>query len=145
VDSYIGRCVSRLRSGGDARTDAPQELISPKIYEAVRATLEVRAEYGSLLSNPSLLYGFLLHLRNVLRRLENNVRIQASAVIVTLWCFRAPVVRRVLEHVPLPGMIGVQVLRVAGGALVMVHHEDLLPDYFALLPDFFSTISISTS
>jgi transcriptional regulator with AAA-type ATPase domain/transcriptional regulatory protein LevR len=75
VDSYIGRCISRLRSSADAKLLHPEKLLPPPVFEAVGSVLS-NGDYKYMMQNQSLLYGFLLHLRNVLSRLSNHVPIR---------------------------------------------------------------------
>ena len=77
VDSYIGRCISRLRSGADAKLLHPEKLLAPPVFEAVSNALS-GGDYRYMMQNQSLLYGFLLHLRNVLSRLSNRVPVRYS-------------------------------------------------------------------
>lgn len=77
VDSYIGRCISRLRSSADAKLLHPEKLLPPPVFEAVDSILS-NGDYKYIMQNQSLLYGFLLHLRNVLSRFSNHVPIRYS-------------------------------------------------------------------
>ena len=48
------------------------------------------------------------------------------------WSLGAPTLARVVATFGLPSLIGIQAFRVIGGTLLLLHHQRLLPDYFAL-------------
>ncbi|MEM1484110.1 sigma 54-interacting transcriptional regulator [Oscillospiraceae bacterium PP1C4] len=76
VGSYISHCVSRLRAGGDAQIDALKEMVPEEVYNTLFRTLSGFAEYRCMIQNPSLLYGFLLHVFNIIKRVENQLEIR---------------------------------------------------------------------
>lgn len=80
VGSYISHCVSRLGSGGDAQFNALRQMVPTEVYDALLQTLSGFAEYRCMIQNPSLIYGFLLHVFNVIKRVQNQFDIRYHPV-----------------------------------------------------------------
>lgn len=72
IDQYFHKYFAYLKSQAFVQKDSLINIVSPYVYIPVMELLENDLGFSGILNHPQILYGFLLHIENLIKRLKKG-------------------------------------------------------------------------
>jgi len=83
LDEYITENIAVLQNCGNAQIVALKNSIHPFVFQSVFNKLQASDKYEKITRSTHLLYGALLHLSNILKRVDNGIPLPKTLSIST--------------------------------------------------------------